>query len=75
MEESKEEYWFKCTGSKWCMEEEVRCNQEVDCDDKSDEEGCGIITISMLLNVLQITKPNARKQEDVLTTTTCAMVN
>ena len=31
------------------MEEEVRCNQEVDCDDKSDEEGCGIITISLLL--------------------------
>ena len=49
MEESKDEYWFKCTESKWCMEEEVRCNQEVDCDDKSDEEGCGTITIYLLL--------------------------
>ena len=85
------------------MDEEVRCNQEVDCDDKSDEEGCGKITISLIFfkdrfrisakvfhflingnvysilfqitNVLQITKPNARKLEDVLTMTTCAMVN
>ena len=49
LEESKDEYWFKCTESKWCMDEEVRCNQEVDCDDKSDEESCGKITISLLL--------------------------
>ena len=84
------------------MDEEVRCNQEVDCDDKSDEEGCGKIPflcnsfridcisakvfhflingnvysiLFQITNVLQITKPNARKQEDVLTMTTCAMVN
>ena len=28
-----------------------------------------------ITNVFQITKPNARKQEDVLTMTICAMVN